>query len=57
MPMQIIRNDIVKVQADAIVNSANRRPRFGSGVDARIYQAAGVEKLLAEREKIGELAC
>ena len=57
MPMQIIRNDIVKVQADAIVNSANRRPCFGSGVDARIYQAAGVEKLLAEREKIGELAC
>ena len=57
MPMQIIRNDIVKVQADAIVNSANRRPCFGSGVDARIYQAAGVEKLLAEREKIGELPC
>ena len=57
MPMQIIRNDIVKVRADAIVNSDNSRPCFAPGVDERIYRAAGAEELLAEREKIGELAC
>ncbi|MCR5742974.1 MAG: macro domain-containing protein [Lachnospiraceae bacterium] len=55
MPFQIIRNDITQVKADAIVNSANPKPQFGSGVDAAIYRAAGEERLLAEREKIGEM--
>ena len=41
--------------ADAIVNSANPKPKFGSGVDAAIYRAAGEKRLLAEREKIGEM--
>jgi O-acetyl-ADP-ribose deacetylase (regulator of RNase III) len=53
MPFQIIRNDITKVKADAIVNTANPRPIIGSGTDAAIYAAAGEEKLLAERKKIG----
>jgi O-acetyl-ADP-ribose deacetylase (regulator of RNase III)/transcriptional regulator with XRE-family HTH domain len=55
MPFQIIRNDITKVKADAIVNTANPYVDVGSGVDAAIYDAAGREQLLAEREKIGEL--
>lgn len=55
MPMQIIRADITRVHADAIVNSANRAPTFAEGVDARIYEAAGAELLLTEREKIGYL--
>ena len=53
MAFQIVRNDITKITADAIVNTANPEPAFMAGTDAAIYQAAGAEKLLAEREKIG----
>lgn len=56
MPFQIIRNDITKVKADAIVNTANPKPCYGSGVDSAIYKAAGEKKLLAERKKIGDIA-
>ena len=56
MPFQIIRNDITKVKADAIVNTANPKPIIGSGTDSAIYMAAGKEQLLAERRKIGEIA-
>ncbi len=55
MAFQIIRNDITKVKADAIVNTANPEVAIGSGVDSAIYMAAGKEKLLAERQKIGRL--
>lgn len=55
MPFQIIRNDITKVKADAIVNTANPKPVYAPGTDAAIYQAAGAEDLLREREKIGEI--
>lgn len=55
MPFQIVRNDIVKVQADAIVNTANPKPIIGGGTDTAVYQAAGEKKLLLEREKIGEI--
>ncbi len=56
MPFQIIRHDITKVKADAIVNTANPLPVIGSGTDTAIYKAAGKEALLAEREKIGVIA-
>ncbi len=56
MPFQIIRNDITKVKADAIVNTANPRVCFGRGTDSAIYNAAGRDLLLAAREKIGEIA-
>ena len=55
MPLQIVRNDITKVTADAIVNTANPNPRIGRGTDSAIYTAAGKELLLAEREKIGRI--
>ncbi len=55
MPFQIIRNDITKVKADAIVNTANPKVTVGSGVDTAIYNAAGWDKLFAEREKIGPI--
>lgn len=55
MAFQIIRNDITKVKADAIVNTANPKPKYVSGVDYAIYTAAGAEKLLAERQKIGDI--
>ena len=56
MPFQIIRNDITKVKADAIVNTANPKPCVGSGTDSAIYAAAGQEQLLVARKKIGEIA-
>ncbi len=56
MPFHIIRNDITKVKADAIVNTANPEVAVGSGVDYAIYKAAGMENLMAEREKIGYLS-
>ena len=55
MPFQIIRNDITKVAADAIVNTANPRPVVGSGTDWAVHDAAGPE-LLAARKEIGEIA-
>ena len=56
MPFQIIRNDITKVSADILVNTANPMPVIGSGTDSAIYHAAGEQALLAERRKIGDIA-
>ncbi len=56
MPFQIIRNDITKVKADAIVNTANPEPLIGEGTDSAIYRAAGEDELLLERQKIGCIA-
>ena len=55
MPLKIIRNDITKVEADAIVNPANPLPCIGAGTDAAIHAAAG-PALLAARKEIGEIA-
>ena len=56
MAFQIIRNDITKVKADAIVNTANPNVDIGDGVEKAIYNAAGREELLVERKKIGKLS-
>ena len=56
MPFKIVRNDITKVKADVIVNTANPNPICASGTDLAIYEAAGKEKLLAERAGIGKIA-
>lgn len=55
MPLKIVRNNIINMEADAIVNSANHLPMVGSGVDMSIYEAAGFRELLAERSKIGKI--
>ena len=55
MPFTIIRQDITRVQADVIVNTANPDPQYGEGTDYAIYQAAGEEQLLEERRKIGKI--
>lgn len=56
MPFQIVRNDITRVEADVIVNTANPKPIVGDGTDSAVYRAAGKERLLAERMKIGCIA-
>ena len=53
MPFLMLRNDITKVTADAIVNPANQNLLQGSGTSRAIYQAAGEQELTAACEAIG----
>lgn len=54
MPFRIVRNDITKMNTEAIVNTANAHPVVGAGCDSAVYKAAGYEELLRYRtEKIG----
>ncbi len=54
MPFRIVRNDITKMNTEAIVNTANDHPTVGTGCDSAVYRAAGYDELLAYRtENIG----
>ena len=54
MAFRIVRNDITKMNTEAIVNTANDRPTVGIGCDSAVYKAAGYDELLTYRkEKIG----
>lgn len=55
MPLNIVRNDIANIKADAIVNSANRHVCCGRGAETSIYKKAGFEELLEARASLGEL--
>jgi len=43
MPLKIIRQDITKIQCDAIVNPTDPHYSHGGGVDAQVHEAAGAE--------------
>ena len=47
LPLQIIRQDITKMQVDAIVNPSNRHLYPGGGADLSIHEAAGPELMEA----------
>ena len=51
MPFKIVRNDITKMNTEAIVNTANDHPAVGTGCDYAVYMAAGYEELLAYRKE------
>jgi len=48
MSLQIIRNDITKMDVDVIVNAANSALKKGGGVCGAIFKAAGAKELQAE---------
>ena len=51
MSFKIVRNDITKMNTDAIVNTANQLPIVGAGCDTAVYEAAGREELLKYRKE------
>lgn len=53
MPLHIVRNNIVSMKVDAIVNAANTGLRMGGGVCGAIFQAAGAAQLQAACNQIG----
>lgn len=52
MPIQLVRNDITKMQVDAIVNTANNKLELSGGVNGAIHKAAGT-KLLEKTLSLG----
>ena len=50
MPLKIVRNDITKMNTEAIVNTANAHVTVGPGCDSAIYKAAGYDELLKYRK-------
>lgn len=53
MPFTIVRDDITRVKADAIVNAANEHLWAGGGVCGAIFKAAGMRKLQDACDEIG----
>lgn len=56
MPFEIVRNDITKMDVDAIVNSANPALKMGGGVCGAVFHAAGAKELQVACDKIGGCA-
>lgn len=53
MPFSIVRNDITKMQVDAVVNAANPSLAPGGGACGAIFAAAGYEKMKQACQGIG----
>ena len=41
MPFEIVRNNLVNMEVDAVVNTANPNPVIGSGADSEVHAKAG----------------
>jgi O-acetyl-ADP-ribose deacetylase (regulator of RNase III) len=55
MPFTIFRQDITKMQVDAIVNAANTDLKMGGGVCKAIFQAAGEQEIQAACDQLAPI--
>ena len=60
MPFEIVRNDIVKMEVDAIVNTANPKPVVGTGVDTAMRASQWqslMRRVLSAMNSRAEVGC
>lgn len=56
MPFTIIRGEVTRVKADAVVSFTDTKALYAGRTDMPVYKAAGAMKLFLARRKIGRIA-